>query len=189
VGEGRPSKQRLNIGCGEFPLFYWINLDESERVRADIHCHVPPVPFEDASLDEIYLGHVLEHNEPAEALALLRDCRRALKPGGTLGAMVPDAREVFRRYVNGEAAPMRLGFGHEYDLRDLDRVCETVIYSTVQDSRHRWCYDLDTLARLLKLAGFTPHREINRFVDPRVPMGAWYQCGWDCYPTPEEATP
>ena len=47
--------------------------------------------FEDASFDFILSEHFLEHLNLPDALALLRECRRLLRPGGIIRTSVPDA--------------------------------------------------------------------------------------------------
>jgi len=172
--------RRFNIGAGQFPLLYWTNLDEAPDALADIYAHVPPIPAADASLDEIYCGHFLEHLTPTEADAFLVECHRCLVPGGTLGVLVPDTREIMRRYVAGDnSAPIEYPSNTWHSAADLDAVCALFLYSSVQDSPHRWSYDTTTLRRLLERHGFRVTGEIDRWEDRRVAIGAWYQCGLD----------
>ena len=167
---------RVNLGCGHFPLRGdWTNIDGDPSTPADLHLTVPPLPFQDGEVDEIYAGHFLEHLTPADALALLRECHRALRPGGKLGVVVPDTREIMRRYLAGQ------GTAEDLPMGDLDTACRLFLYSTVQDSPHQWSYDMETLARALKVAGFQNLTPINRMTDPRIPVHRWYGCGWDGY--------
>ena len=156
----------------------WVNIDEREP--ADLVLRVPPLPYHDRSVSEIYAGHFLEHLERAEAAEFLDECWRVLEPGGLLGIMVPDTREVMRRYVLNEPAPAEFPAGHPRDLRDLDDACEMIIFSTVQPSRHQWAYDKFTLTRALSSAGFVNIREFDRMTDRRLSTGQWYQLGLDC---------
>jgi len=48
-----------------------------------------PLPFKDESLGAIVAFHFLEHFTGARVIALLRECERALRPGGTLTVVVP----------------------------------------------------------------------------------------------------
>ena len=171
--------RRLNVGSGQAPLAYWTNLDESEDALADIRIHVPPLPQETGSLDEIYAGHFLEHLTPEEADAFIDECHRCLGPKGTLGIVVPDTREIMKRHLRGDLDEVEWPRGVWHRVRDLDALCRLFIYSTVQPSPHKWSYDLLTLKRLLQRHGFEVVRPIDRFSDPRIPVGAWYQCGWD----------
>lgn len=171
--------RQLNIGCGVYPLPGWINLDAHPEARADLVAAVPPIPYPDASLDAIYLGHVLEHLDPAEARALLAECRRTLVSGGRLGVVVPDTRRILRHYFDQDHQRFEFPLGTKWELDDLDSVCQLFLYSTVQDSHHRWSYDAGTLQRRLAEAGFTAFVSINVWMDPRISCGHDLQCGWD----------
>jgi Uncharacterized protein conserved in bacteria len=50
-----------------------------------------PMPFEKDSFDGCLASHILEHFSCNDAVDVLRDCRRILKPGGLLIVSVPDA--------------------------------------------------------------------------------------------------
>ena len=169
--------RRLNVGCGQYPILYFTNLDEDPRAIADFHQRVPPIPFEDGSLDEIYCGHFLEHL--ADPRLFLLECYRCLAPGGKLGIVVPDTREIMTRWLAGSLDCVEYPEGTWSPVADLDAVCGLFLYSTVQDSRHLWSYDQGTLARAMTRAGFVNLQEIDRYRDPRIPVGAWYQVGVD----------
>lgn len=170
---------RLNIGCGRHPLLFWTNLDSSSDALADVVASVPPIPYEDETLDEVYLGHVLEHFTEGEGAAVLRECRRVLKPGGRLGVVVPDARAIMGRWLSGVHEAVEYPEGVYRDVSDLDQVCRLFVFSTVQESQHKWMYDEVTLRRAVREAGFTVTGSIDRWRDPRLGSGAWYQCGVD----------
>jgi len=167
-----------------WPLPGFVNLDVAESKAADVRADCLRLPFLDGSLDEIYAGHVVEHLERGEAAAFVAECLRCLRPGGALGVVVPDTRAIMSRYVNGPAllvefhpcAPVLME-PRWVSTDDLDDVCAGFLYSTLQDSGHKWSYDARTLGRLLGEGGFRIEREINRWFDPRIPVGAWYQCG------------
>lgn len=171
--------RRLNVGCGEWPLYYFTNLDANPRLRADIHASVPPLPFEDGALDDIYAGHFLEHLSPADAKLFVLECLRCLAPGGRLGILVPDTREIMTRWLAGAIDQVEFPADTWHAVADLDAVCGLFLYSDVQESGHKWSYDLFTLARLLQSCGFEVTGEIDRYRDPRVTNGAWYGCGLD----------
>lgn len=168
---------RINLGAGPDRKPGWVNVDDGtddewwqEQGYADIAGEVVNSDaltylrsLDDASADEIYAGHLLEHFERTDGLELLQECRRVLKQGGKIGIVVPDTDAVLRRCFTGRM--------------DLDEACELFLYSTVQPSRHKWSYSLKTLGRLLIEAGFEIVSEIDRHEDERLVQSAWYQCG------------
>lgn len=172
---------RLNLGSGAYtlPANDWWNVDADPTTPADAHYRFPPIDAADASVDEIYLGHVLEHLEPVEADALLRECSRCLVPGGALGVVVPDTRWVLEQYVRQRGQRVEVPQGVFWELDDLDAVGAVFLYSTLQESRHRWSYDETTLRRALTRAGFRVVREIDRWNDPRASSHNAWSLGLD----------
>ena len=180
---------RVNVGCGAWPLPGWINIDEVRvksmtTAKIGVFASVPPLPFPDGCLEEIYAGHFVEHLPRFRAVEFIAECHRCLKPGGLLGIVVPDTRAVMEAYVTGRKRMVELPAvpGQEsvwVDTDCLDDICSLFLYSTVQDSPHQWSYDLNTLRRLVSEGGFKIGEEINRWFDRRIPLGAWYQCGLD----------
>jgi len=91
----------LNFGCGATYHPDWTNLDASP-VSPDVIAHDlrSRFPFVDDTFDAVYGSHVLEHLEPAAALAVLQDCCRILKPKGIIRIVVPDLETIARLYVS-----------------------------------------------------------------------------------------
>lgn len=175
---------RLNVGCGEFPLDQndaWVNVDEIHTSRADLILAVPPIPYRDGSVDEVWGCHFLEHLDQPVAKEFLRECWRALKPGGLLGLVVPDTRELMKRYIAGSSDAGYTPDGRAFRVADLDDLCAYFIFSTVQQSHHKWAYEQFTLQRLIENHGFVIDNEIDRYGDPRLGSGQWYQCGYQAH--------
>ena len=175
------AERRLNVGCGDWPMMYWVNLDALETVPADIHMDAIAYlqTCEAGRYDEIYAGHFLEHLRPDAAAVFLAECFRALTPGGKLGVVVPDTYEICKRYVNKEIDAVEYPAGQWRDMSDLNTLCSLFLYSTAQESPHQWSYDIRTLAREMKAAGFVDLKEIDRYRDPRLGQPAFYQTGID----------
>ena len=57
------NKVKLNLGCGSKKLEGYINIDKYDTYKPDIIHDLEkfPYPFEDNSINEILLSHVLEH--------------------------------------------------------------------------------------------------------------------------------
>lgn len=175
-----PDPVRLNLGAGAFPLAGFVSVDADPACRPDVVATVPPLPYDTGTVVEIYCGHLLEHFDYDGGQGLLRECYRVLASGGRLTVVVPDTRLILRRWLGQAATRVEMPAGRWWDIRDLDDVCATFLYSTYQASRHQWSYDSGTLRRALERAGFVPLVEVDRYHDPRLSNGgAWYQVGWE----------
>lgn len=172
---------RLNVGSGDDPLDYYTNLDCNLGKQPDILAHVPPLPFRDESLCEIWACHFLEHLEREEAAEFLRECHRCLKPRGRLGLVVPDTRAIMKRYLEGDRTMMPMGpEGAWWPLDDLDVLCHLFLYASIRgEDSHKWSYDQTTLGKVMTETGFENLRIIDRFRDPRLSVPVWFQCGVD----------
>lgn len=166
---------RLNLGCGQNHKPGWTNVDENPHERADVVMRFPPIDADDNSVDEIYAGHVLEHFTYADGQTFLRECHRVLVPGGKIGVVVPDFRAIVGRWLGGE----RELIDGRWDTSDLNDLCRFFLFSDFQPSPHKWAYDADTLSVAIAEAGFIVLGPIDRYTDPRLARGAWWQCGWE----------
>lgn len=80
---------RLDIGCGEAKQKGFIGIDKRKMPGVDIVLNLDRecLPFKDASVDEIYTSHCLEHLNDFERIML--EFSRVLKPSGKLKIIVP----------------------------------------------------------------------------------------------------
>lgn len=171
---------KVNLGCGNFPIRGYVNVDADPTVRADVCADAFDylAALADASIAEVYAGHFLEHLDRPDATRFLAECFRVLEPGGVCALVVPDIREVLKRYV-GNSLEAEVMAGRVWQMNDLDDICGWFLYSTVQTSVHKWSYDEFTLRRAMQAAGFAVNRRIDRYRDPRLGAPAWFQCGWE----------
>lgn len=95
---------KLHLGCGQKYLRGYVNIDfpQSEhtlmKVKADIYKDIRELEYDSGSIDEIRSHHVLEHFSRQEALKLLLQWRRWLKPGGLLCIETPDFAACAKSY-------------------------------------------------------------------------------------------
>lgn len=148
---------RLNLGCGEYPISGFTNIDQAESVNPDVVANALDLPYESGSADEIYCGHLLEHLFPEDAKKALAHWFDLLKPGGTISISVPDFDYLVAQHL---AKPT---FESMIELNDL------YIYSYVQESHHRCCYNEALLRSVMESAGFTNLKKMPKnhpyFVD------------------------
>lgn len=83
---------KLNLGCGYNKLPGYINVDHDPRCEPDIVADLEQLlPFEDNSVDEIVLHHVLEHlgQDTKTYLNIWKEYYRILKDQGVIKITVP----------------------------------------------------------------------------------------------------
>jgi predicted SAM-dependent methyltransferase len=109
--------------------------------------------FADASFEEVYASHVLEHVAQAQVVPTLRGVRRILQPGGRLMVSVPDLDVLCQSFVSPFASPdvkfhvMRMIFGGQVDAHDF----------------HYMGFNQEFLAHFLREAGFSSSQRVASF--------------------------
>lgn len=95
-------KVLVNLGCGNtfVNTSDWQNYDflpfnqSVKRIRLS-----ETLPFNDSSVDLVYLSHVLEHIPLNDSDALLYECHRILKPTGVIRIVVPEFVEMVSTFT------------------------------------------------------------------------------------------
>lgn len=159
----RGGEVRLEIGSGAVAgRDGWTTLDLV--AGADLYWDLRhPLPFPDASLAAVYSAHVLEHFAYRDLMALLRDCHRALRPGGRIDACVPNGGIYLRAYANPAGFDRRFLSFAPAVISDLP--IDIVNYMAYMNTEHRHLFDETNLTRVLEQAGFV--RAQLRPWDPR----------------------
>ncbi|HEY7289538.1 MAG TPA: hypothetical protein VH583_06840 [Vicinamibacterales bacterium] len=167
----------VNLASGFNPKAGWINVDlfaPTADLRLDLR---RPLPFDDGSVRYIYAEHFFEHLEypnvldstgwylegrwtPSEALQFLRESRRVLAVGGILDIVVPDAEGMIGVYVE------RIAGSDWWGPAWCDTPMHRLNYLFRQGRDHKYAYDEETLAQLLRAAGFTD--PTRRAFDPAM---------------------
>ncbi len=109
--------------------------------------------FADASIDNVYASHVLEHVSQADVLPVLRGVHRILASGGKFLISVPDLDTLCHLFISPWATPdmkwhaMRMIFGGQVDAHDF----------------HFMGFNEQFLRNLLAQAGFTDVQRVASF--------------------------
>jgi SAM-dependent methyltransferase len=160
----------VNVGCGSSGLDGWVNIDcfANEGVTCVRDCRTS-LPLPSNSARGIFTEHFLEHLDYyEEAPRLLADCRRVLRPGGVVRVIVPDGAKYLHAYSDGDLPSMRafsplVSMDTSSDDRPFSTLKEAVPFRTKmevinfhfrQSGQHRFSYDDETLAALLRDCGF-----------------------------------
>ena len=87
---------KLNLGCGNKIIEGYINVDKSDLYNVDLKHDLEtfPYPFEDDSVKEIILSHVLEHigQSPEIFIKILKELYRICKNQALIKISVPHPR-------------------------------------------------------------------------------------------------
>jgi predicted SAM-dependent methyltransferase len=143
---------RLHLGSGFLYQPDWVNVDILGP-KTDLALDVTrSLPFPDDSVDDICHQHLISLFTLREALLLTEECRRVLKPGGTLRIAVIDGGRALSSYAGGERRPSPTSA--PTPMLSVD----ALFYG----HRHRVLYDRETLQMLCRAAGF-PHSEVREF--------------------------
>jgi hypothetical protein len=86
---------KLNLGCGEFTLPGYCNIDL--QPPADVVADFRELSFSD--VEEVEMSHVLEHLSWQDTNAVLHQVRLWMRAGGTLRVEVPDMGMILARGV------------------------------------------------------------------------------------------
>jgi predicted SAM-dependent methyltransferase len=150
---GKPVK--LHIGCGTLYKEGWINIDnnsDNNIVKLDInHDLSTGLPFDKNSVDYMYNEHFIEHLSREDGLTFLKDCFRALKPGGVLRIACPDLDEIIKGYISDNWR--EFDWVKTYHCEWIESRCQMMNVS-LNEWGHKYVYNKEELITRLVAAGF-----------------------------------
>ena len=104
---------KLNIGGGNAKLDGFVNIDRKNGSEAY------PLQHVDDSVDEIRASHILEHFNYGDAVKVLADWVRVLKPGALIQIAVPDFDKIAQAKKDGDANWRFYAAGGQMDANDI----------------------------------------------------------------------
>lgn len=95
--------KNLNIGCGNYTINGFISLDiytdhyhrNQKSNFIEYNLRKDNLPFQNNSIDNIYISHVIEHIETKFVEKFIEESYRVLKLGGVLRVACPDAEFLY----------------------------------------------------------------------------------------------
>jgi predicted SAM-dependent methyltransferase len=145
--------QLLNLGCGPHQFPGWVNSDQYSFKRSLRERNFRPNWMMDATekwhcpddhWDGVFTEHVLEHVVYSQALFILRECHRTMKPGAWLRISVPSIEKYMYAYLGSDPAP---------EMQILPHRAIAVSFVT-QMHEHRSTWDTSLLTQILGELGF-----------------------------------
>lgn len=160
---------KIHLGCGRDIKPGWVNIDLRPRallqnelndygntvfVQHDLRVGLP---LEENSCDFIYSSHHFEHMSYQDGLKLMYDCYRILRPSGTFRVVLPNMREVFSRYLEGDTGYFELVDIYRY-YPEMEPETRTLIdyvnHAAYQLGQHKFMYDEEKVTQVLHSIGF-----------------------------------
>jgi predicted SAM-dependent methyltransferase len=165
----------VELGAGTTRRDGWIGTDISWRARLHLDA-TRPWPFPPGSVSHVYGDNMIEHVPLAGARALLRHAAAALRPGGRIRLVTPDAERCAEVYLEGGDRAQALLAAHraagERAEHRID-ILRAVFVAYEHDRGYAW--DLASLRAELTAAGFTSVErvELQESVDPALRGLEW----------------
>lgn len=93
---------KLNLGCGKTKLDGCINIDVEATCEPDLVLDFvsSPLPYEDNSVERVYLFHVIEHIPEKRHHDILSEIRRVLSPEGIFYCAYPEFKICSQNYLS-----------------------------------------------------------------------------------------
>ena len=99
----------LNLGCGDRYALGWVNVDFGTPHRVDQKVDLTEeLPWEPDSVTHVYMGHVLEHLTPEQAIVLLERLQPLVRPEGQIMVVGPDVQLAEQLQSQGYALEVPL---------------------------------------------------------------------------------
>jgi len=146
---------KLHLGCGGVQWLDFINVDlhphdetKSDDSRdgciADVFADMRNLGLAEASIDEIFTSHTIDHFTRWEAIDMLRDWYRMLKPGGLVVIEVADFNRCILWLFHPRGRNRQLArnqfYGNQWDRIDFET--------------HRYVWSSRELRGVLRQIGF-----------------------------------
>ncbi len=153
------SVHKLQIGSNICVLSGWLNTDlYPASFRSVTLDATRRFPFGGASFDYVFSEHQMEHIGYDDALKMLRECHRILRPGGKIRIAVPSADRLVELF-----GPSRTELQNRYIHEKTKLLYPNAfkpspcfaLNAGFMNWGHKFLYDNETLCCVLQNVGFT----------------------------------
>jgi predicted SAM-dependent methyltransferase len=150
--------RKLQLGTSNSLIGGWLNTDVLPTSREVVYLDATRrFPFRDNTFDYVCSEHMIEHIEYHDALFMLRECFRVLKPGGKIRMSTPDLRVLVGLFSN-EKTTVRNFYVDWMTTKFLPDAtfCKEVflINNAFRAWGHQFLYDRETIEMTMKKVGF-----------------------------------
>jgi len=138
-------QKKINLGCGTNKLPGWDNYD----MDLDI---TKPLPFENNSVDYIFMEHVIEHITYEDSWNFFIEVNRVLKPGGIIRIITPS---IVKQYQNKDNKNLNKYIDYFYSRnwikqKNIKSIAESILFG----HGHKQAWSEDLLSCCLNILGF-----------------------------------
>jgi len=156
---------KLQLGAGQNIIEGWFNTDYFVRDSIFFLDATKPFPFPADVFDGVYSEHHIEHISYKQAVFMLGEIFRVMKPGGYIKIATPDLKKYVSSYVdNSLNTPMikqhakdwiYSGFAYAKNYIPVNDHYEAHFVNDIfLNYEHRFIYDAAALNTILEKAGF-----------------------------------
>jgi predicted SAM-dependent methyltransferase len=151
--------RKLQIGSNICVLPGWLNTDlYPASLRSVTLDATRRFPFDGASFDYVFSEHQIEHIRFDDALTMLRECHRILRPGGKIRIALPSANPLLELF-----GPSRTELQNRYIHEKTKLLYPNAfkpspcfaLNAASMNWGHKFLYDNETLCCVLQNVGFT----------------------------------
>jgi predicted SAM-dependent methyltransferase len=150
--------RKLHLGAGPNVLDGWFNTDACPIDKRVFYIDASrSLPVDDQTFDYLFSEHLIEHLTYMDALSMLKECHRIVRPGGRIRIATPDIDKIIQlrvteksdlqqRYVKWHIDTFFPEVGVYDDIY--------VINNAFSGFGHKFLYDENTLRTFMTKAGF-----------------------------------
>jgi predicted SAM-dependent methyltransferase len=151
--------RKLEIGADIAQLDGWLSTDiDPESDRTVYLDATKRFPFESDTFDYVYCEHMIEHISWQKGLQMLQECRRVLKPGGTIRVATPDLEVLLALYSHNQD-PKQARYIKWITDKSLPEIAvyraSFVINNAFRNWGHQFLYDGELMELAMRQSGFT----------------------------------
>lgn len=153
------SVRKLQIGSHVCVLPGWLNTDLYPLSMSAVSLDATKTfPLPDESFDYVFSEHQMEHIAYSEALTMLRECRRILRPGGKIRLAVPSLDRLVEliRPARTDVQDRYIRYSTDFWWPSVQNPGPCFAFnSAFMNWGHKFLYDQTTLRHTLETMGFT----------------------------------
>jgi SAM-dependent methyltransferase len=133
------AEMKLHLGCGENYRNGWVNVDfEGDHIDQAVDLSKFPWPWDNNSVDEVFLEQVIEHFQRPEFV--LKEIHRILKPGGRVELITPHKESISACIIDHKALMTR---------RFFEAFCDPDHY-WIKQNQNCWFHEISYRVLIIK---------------------------------------